>query len=555
LETPSQRDYLLLTAVCVVISIGTLIFYYRQGAILLYGDAVAHINIARRVFDSRTPTLFGLGTVWLPLPHLLDIPWIVNDRMWQTGLGGSIPSMLAYLAGTIGVFRLVRGLGSRTTAWIAALVYALNPNLIYMQATAMTESLYLAFFIWSVVYFSEFAGEAESKPQRAGRLLIKCGIMVALAMLVRYDGWFLAAVIGSCVLIVIWRERTAGAKAQNPNDPYRRSPPHQANCGLAGDPGKALLHPAGLKSLVSGWIVFVLLTGATAAGFLLYNYALSGNALEFANGPYSARAIQKRSRTPSFPTYPGEKSPRDAALQFLKTSRLNIGEGRAEYLLFTAAFIALLAAIYFSRRYLPWTLLWTPVIFYTLCVAWGSVPIYHPYWWPFSYYNVRYGLQLLPAIAVFAALACQFMTNFFPAKKVAAMAALVIAISYFSVWHATPICLREAHANGDARMAFEQALAAELRKLPQSATLMMDCGAHSGAVQLAGIPFHRVLRESNPPYWEQALTHPAQSADYIIAFPGDSVARAVQQFPQGLERVATVGTPSGAGAVIYRAMR
>jgi len=306
---------------------------------------------------------------------------------------------------------------------------------------------------------------------------------------------------------------------------------------------------------VSGWIVFLLLTGATAGAFLFYNYQISGNALEFANGPYSARAIQDRSRTPSFPTYPGENSPRDAALQFLKVSRLNTGEGPAEYLLFTAAVLALLAVFYFARRYLPWAILWTPIIFYMLCVAWGSVPIYHPRWWPFSYYNVRYGLQLLPAIAVFAALACQFMANLVPRRKVFAAAALVIAISCFSVWYATPICLREAHANGDARDAFERALAAELAKLPPSATLMMDCGAHSGAMQLAGIPFRRVLRESNPPYWEQALKQPAQSADYIIAFTGDAVDHAVRQFPEGLMRVATVGTPMGSGAVIYRAMR
>jgi hypothetical protein len=82
---------------------------------------------------------------------------------------------------------------------------------------------------------------------------------------------------------------------------------------------------------------------------------------------------------------------------------------------------------------------------------------------------------------------------------------------------------------------------------------MMDCGAHSGAFQLAGIPFRRVLRESNPPYWERALTRPAQSADYIIAFPGDAVARAVEQFPDGLRLVATVGTPTQARAFIYGA--
>ncbi len=100
---------LLLTAISAALSVGALIFYYHQGAILLYGDAVAHIHIARRVFDSRTPGLFQLGTVWLPLPHLLDIPFIVNDRLWQTGLGASIPSMIAYIAGTLGVFRLVDG--------------------------------------------------------------------------------------------------------------------------------------------------------------------------------------------------------------------------------------------------------------------------------------------------------------------------------------------------------------------------------------------------------------------------------------------------------------
>jgi dolichyl-phosphate-mannose-protein mannosyltransferase len=559
LGTASRRDYVLLTAVCAAISIAALIFYYHQGAILLYGDAVAHINIARRVFDSRTPTLLGLGTVWLPLPHLLDIPFIVNDRMWQTGLGASIPSMLSYIVGALGIFRLVRGLASRSTAWLAALIYALNPNLIYMQATAMTETLYLALFVWAVVYFSEFVRLAAEEPRRAGRSLMKCGVMVALAMLVRYDGWFLAAVIALCALMVIWRENTSGAKARNSIGSYRRPKGllHPVDAAvLAGtEKPEGLLRRKSLKSLGFGWIVFILLAGATAGAFLFYNYEISGNALEFANGPYSARAIQERSRTPSFPTYPGENSPRDAALQFLKVSRLNTGEGPAEYLLFTAAFLALLAAFYFARRYLPWAVLWTPIIFYMLCVAWGSVPIYHPRWWPFSYYNVRYGLQLLPAIVVFAALACQFMMNFFPRRKVLAAAGLAIAISCFSAWYATPICLREAHANGDGRDAFERALATELAKLPPSATLMMDCGAHSGAMQFAGIPFRRVLRESNPPYWEQALKQPAQSADYIIAFPGDAVDHAVRQFPAGLMRVATVGTPLSGGAVIYRAMR
>ena len=56
-----------------------------------------------------------------------------------------------------------------------------------------------------------------------------------------------------------------------------------------------------------------------------------------------------------------------------------------------------------SERHLrPLLLLWVPLPFYTLSVAYSGVPIFMPVWWPFSFYNVRYGLELLPAFAVFA---------------------------------------------------------------------------------------------------------------------------------------------------------
>jgi hypothetical protein len=516
MNATARRDYWLLTAISAALSVGALIFYYHQGAILLYGDAVAHIHIARRVFDSRTPGLFQLGTVWLPLPHLLDIPFIVNDRLWQTGLGSSFPSMIAYIAGALGVFRLVSGLASRPAAWIAALIYALNPNLLYMQSTAMGESLYLALFVWSAVYFAEFMRLARDDAEQAGKSLKKCGLIVSASMLVRYDGWFLAAVIASSTVLLLWRTR-----------PY--APPLRR----------------GLRN-------FLLLTGATAAIFLLYNQIAFDNALEFANGPYSARAIQQRSKTASMPSYPGENSPRDATLQFLKVSRLNLAQGRPEFWLLNGAFIALLASLYFARRYLSWAVLWTPLPFYVLCIAWGSVPIYHPEWWPFSYYNVRYGLQLLPAVAVFAALGCEFLTRFFRARYVVATAALVVTASYYSLWHAKPICLREAQVNGKDRMALERQLADILQTFPPSATFMMNCGAHPGATQMAGLPLHRVLCESSNRLWKVALKQPARSADYIIAFPGDEVARAVHDFPQELETVATIGTPSQPKALIYR---
>jgi hypothetical protein len=84
---------------------------------------------------------------------------------------------------------------------------------------------------------------------------------------------------------------------------------------------------------------------------------------------------------------------------------------------------------------------------------------------------------------------------------------------------------------------------------------MMNCGAHPGATQMADIHLRRVLCESSSRLWKTALKQPARSADYVIAFPGDEVALAVHDFPQELETVATIGTPSQPKALIYRSSR
>jgi len=203
---PSSRwdsEVRLLAWLATCVSVISFLFYFQRGDVLLYGDAVAHINIARRVFDSKTPGLLQLGTVWLPLPHLLMIPFLISGEMWRRGVGGSLPSMVAYVFGVIGIFRMVRGSlsrdvepdgAARVAAWTAALVYAANPNLIYMQTTAMGEALYLALFIWAVVYFSEFVrGDAKA--------ITKCGLCLAAACLTRYDGWFLAAAMAAALVL------------------------------------------------------------------------------------------------------------------------------------------------------------------------------------------------------------------------------------------------------------------------------------------------------------------------------------------------------------------
>src|ERR1700730_18089273 len=268
-KTYSETEIVRLVWLAIFVSVFSFLIYNRNGAVLLYGDAVAHINIARRIFDSKTPGLLQLGTVWLPLPHLLILPFIVSKQMWQSGAGGSIPSMTVFVLGALGIFRLVRTAlsrdgenngASKLAAWTAAILYAANPNLIYMQSTAMGESLYLAFFIWSVVYFAEFArGEGTEKARRS---LTKCGLCLAAACLTRYDGWFLAAVLVGVVV----------------------ASPLLARGARNGGPGS--LSPGSVPKSRRSRAKFVLLAAAAPLLWLGYNAAVYRNPLEFTNGPY-----------------------------------------------------------------------------------------------------------------------------------------------------------------------------------------------------------------------------------------------------------------------------
>ena len=148
---PATREETLpMAMIAVLLGFVALVLCYSRGYILLYGDAVAHLGTARRILDSHNPGLAQLGGVWLPLPHLLMLPFVQKLQWWQDGLAGAWPSVLCFVAGVAGFYRLCRRLLVPRWAVAATLFYALNPNLLYMQATAMTEALYLALLIWTV---------------------------------------------------------------------------------------------------------------------------------------------------------------------------------------------------------------------------------------------------------------------------------------------------------------------------------------------------------------------------------------------------------------------
>ncbi len=538
-----DRETLLVAQFAGCISVLAFLYYLHQGSILLYGDAGSHIGIARKVFDSRTPGLLQLGTVWLPLPHLVMIPFIVSDRMWQTGIGGSIPSLAAFVLSVVGIYRLVsKSLESsgdhvaRATAWGAAAIFALNPNLIYLQSTAMTEPIYLALFIWSVVYFSEFA---QQVPGRVSFSLLKCALCLAGACLTRYDGWFLTFAIFMCALIVV---------VKNKNVP-------------------------GLRA---GFVKFALVAAAAPILWLAYNAVVYRNPFEFANGPYSAKAIEQRTSPPGSAPHPGTNNLPVAFSFFLKAGELMLVESNW-HRLWLALALAGTAFLIFrvchfnevpgSRLHKSWPLLllWIPIPFYMLSIAYSGVPIFIPPWWPYSIYNARYGVQLLPAFAVFAALAGYFASRYITDLRLkrapAAVLSVLVMTSYLSIWYRQPLAFREAWINSRSRTAIQKEMIALMQRFPPNSTILMYTGYHIAALQEADIPLRRLIYEGNhrtwkqpsdpEGLWERALADPAKYADYVIAADGDPVGQAMQgQKLQPMEVIHVTGQPA---VTIYRA--
>jgi hypothetical protein len=526
---PGASDVNLLAWLATCVSVFAFLFYYRTGEVLLYGDAIAHINIARRVFDSRTPGVLQLGTVWLPLPHLLMIPFILSTKMWQTGAGGSIPSMAGYVFAVIGIFRLTRSAltdnqpdrYARFAAWTGAIVFGANPNLIYMQSSALGERLYLAFFIWEVVFFTEWI--------RGSNSLTKCALCIVAACLTRYDGWFLAAsMIAAASAIWLWQRRgRAALKGRVPEVKKTRAS-------------------------APGILKFLLIAAAAPALWLAYNAIVYRNPLEFANGPYSAKAIEQRTQTAGNPGHPGSGNPALAAIYFLKSAEDNVARNeslqRAWMLLGVAALLAITIRVRQSLSTalgptaLPLLFLLVPIPFYALSIAYGGVPIFIPNWWPFTHYNTRYGLQLLPALAVaIAVLACLVLRTTALNSRVRLASVMfvfaIVAASYGSIWQSPPICLKEAQVNMRTRNQLQMEVARWIEKLPANSSLLMYVGDHVGALERAAFPLKRTINEGNhrvwkqpadtEGLWERALGDPAKYVDYVLAFDGDPVWQAV----------------------------
>ena len=504
----------------------SLAYCVHRGILLLYGDAVAHLHIARRVFDSLTPGFRQLGSVWLPLPHILLLPFVWNMGWWHTGLAGACLSIPSYVLGCAGVYRLARMWLDLPSALVVVAFYGLNPGLLYMATTAMTEPLFLAEMIWAVLLLVQFERalvETPTEGASAAQLLMRAGLVMVAAIFTRYDGWVYAA---AAWCFATWHLFTYRSRWS-------------------------------WKGPVAGaWVFFTIMLVAAPSLWLAYNAQQFGDPLDFIRGPYSARAIEAKTTPPGSPAHPGFHNMGDAALYFLKA-----GEMGAVPLLLGPPLCWLcaagtLGAVWFfrGRQIWPLLLLWLPLPFCAYSVAYGSVPIFIPVWRPYSWYNTRYGMELLPAFALFLGFQFALLLARKPQwRRYAIPAALLLLVANSVVLlRARPLVFEEAVANSRTRIAFETALAKALLELPAQGSMLMRVSNDVGAVQQAAIPLHRIVNEGDYLTWQHALEDPARGASIVIASDGDPVAQAVQRHPQGLQLINVICSTGQPCARIYR---
>ncbi|MBV9085389.1 MAG: hypothetical protein JOZ62_22155, partial [Acidobacteriaceae bacterium] len=371
--------------------------FYRRGYILYYGDAQAHLDLSRSIIDSRTPGYDQLGTVWLPLLHVICLPFVRNVWLWSTGLAGTIPVAFCFVvAGTCFYFAAKTTYGSSLAAAVVICVLALNPNVLYLGSIPMTEVVFFAGLALFLVAFAKFRTTARKS-------WLTLGIAASWAMsLTRYDGWFLIPFAS------LW---------------FAIAAPHRKWIVLA---------------------VFGVLASLAPAYWILHNWWETGNGFDFYSGPYSAKAIQGSK------PYSGYHDWALSVLYYGKAAQLCAGS----YTLAIGILGVVCAAI--KRVFAPLGFLLLTPLFYIWSLHSSGNPIHVPQLWPYSYYNTRYGIALVIA----AAFASGAIVSFLPVRfsKLALALPIMALIPWLArPGIGSSICWKESQVNSVARRAWTDA--------------------------------------------------------------------------------------------------
>jgi hypothetical protein len=447
---------------------------FAHGYVLYYGDAESHFNIARRILDSRTPGPEQIGTGWLPLPHLLLIPFVMHANWWQTGFAGVVPSAACFAIAAIFLFAAAhRAFHSIPAAFAVMLVFALNPNMLYLSSTPMTEPVFaasVAALLFATLWFRD--------SQSIWALLLAAAASNA-ASLTRYEGWFLIPFASLYLLIV--------AK----------------NKWLA--------------------ILFGALASLAPLAWLAHNRFYDGDALEFYRGQWSALGIYKRQLAQGMAKYPGDHDWRKA-IEYYSTA-VELAIGWPALILGAAGVFAAL----WKRAWWPVLLLLLSPVFYVMGMHSTGNPIFVPTLWPHSWYNTRYALAALPLTAICAGA----LVSLLPRRWYFCWpAALIVAGAPAVAWslHPESICWKESEVNSVTRREWTRQAASYLAaNYARGDGIIFPFGDMTGVLREAGIPIREGLYDGNGAAYGMALDRPDLFLQprWALAYSGDRIATAI----------------------------
>ncbi len=452
-------------------------FVAWHGWTLWYGDGEAHQNIVRRIFDSRTPGYEQIGTVWLPLPHMLMLPFVQFDALYRSGVGGAMGTAIGYICAGLFLFHRLRRLFGNVPAWAGLFAWTLNPNLLFQQSIPMTEPVSLCCVLglfWALVRLRD--------TQSWGSAAL-AGLFATLGTMARYEAWGLLPIGALCVLALGGERRV-------------------------------------WKS-----VLFCAIAGICPLYWLAHNQILFGNALEFYNGPYSAIAINQRYVDAGGFRYPGDHDLRKGFLYYRTAAALCLGAP----LLYAGA-LGLIVAV-FKRAWWAAILFFTVAIFYVLSLYSGGTPIFVPGLFPNSYYNVRYGLNAMPL----ACLGIAALVALLPVGRMQQVVAALLVALAISPWLLHPrgesmACFSEAERNSkDRRYWTSRAVQYLVPEYHPSDGIFMSFGDLTGIVREAGIPLRDTLHEGNGAAWQAALQRPDISLyeEWVLCFKNDLISKAL----------------------------
>ena len=422
--------------VAFVVGLGAQLWAHHTNIVFAFWDAQAHLDIARRLVDSTTPGLQMLGTVWLPIPHLLMLPFTLVDRWWWNGVAGGIVGFAAYVV-TIASCHdfLVRRSGAPRFAWLGTAFVLLNPSLLYLQTTAMTEPVLLACLVASINGLDRW-NDTSSRGA-----LIASACCAALAVGSRYDGWFYVLVATPMVAWLAYRgKRHAVAEVSGPfPDPSDTNFAERNRSGLA-------------KRWWRDALIFAIPSALMVAAWIGFNWLYFGDPLEFQRGIWSAQSQQASLAAQGGAGTGGHLM---ASLwYYLGATALCAG------MLLTALSVLGTAAYLRQMRHVgPTTLLLLTALPFNVLALWGRQSVIQlPWTHPAGVLNLRYGVMMVPGLAAVTCLGAVLVARSRPTWRKGILLALLGGVAgqgaLFAVnWPAQAGALREGLAirDGDRR--------------------------------------------------------------------------------------------------------